>query len=136
MADTTSHSRNESQDIATNPFSSRFPLCLSETSCSHMHAGLVLSSLFCSIIDCLDYGVFIISLEIDRVSPPVLFFFFKNFLGAPGWLSWLNTQLLISAQVMIPRLWDRAPHQAPHVALSLLKILSLGAPGWLNQLSV
>ena len=32
--------------------------------------------------------------------------------GAPGWLSRLSVRLLISAQVMIPGSWDRAPHQA------------------------
>ena len=30
---------------------------------------------------------------------------------APGWLRQLSVQLLISAQVMIPGSWDRAPHQ-------------------------
>ena len=31
---------------------------------------------------------------------------------APGWLSWLSIQLLISAQVMIPRLQDQALNRA------------------------
>ena len=34
--------------------------------------------------------------------------------GAPGWLSRLSVQLLISAQVMIPRSWDQASQQALH----------------------
>ena len=37
-----------------------------------------------------------------------------------GWFSWLSVQLLILAQVMIPRSWDRALHSV----WSLLKILS------------
>ena len=42
--------------------------------------------------------------------------------GAPGWLSGLSVQLLISAQVMIPGLWDWAPCWALHWAWSLLKV--------------
>ena len=34
--------------------------------------------------------------------------------GAPVWLSKLSIPLLIWAQVMIPRLWDQAPHWALH----------------------
>ena len=35
-------------------------------------------------------------------------------IGEPGWLSRLSVLLLISAQVVIPRWWDRALHQALH----------------------
>ena len=44
--------------------------------------------------------------------------------GTPGWLSWLNVQLLISAQVVIPESWDQALGWALHQAWSPLKILS------------
>ena len=37
---------------------------------------------------------------------------YKALKGAPGWLSRLSVQLLISAQVLISQLWDRAPHVA------------------------
>ena len=30
----------------------------------------------------------------------------KNMCGAPGWLSWLSIELLVSAQVVISWLWD------------------------------
>ena len=43
---------------------------------------------------------------------------------APGWLSQLNIRLLISAQVMISRLWDRARYRAQCLGGSLLKIFS------------
>ena len=33
--------------------------------------------------------------------------------GAPGRLSRLSNRLVISAQVVIPGSWDRAPHRAP-----------------------
>ena len=46
-------------------------------------------------------------------------------LRASGWLSWLSIWLLISAQVMILGSWGWAPHQVPHSAQSLLKILFL-----------
>ena len=39
----------------------------------------------------------------------------KQIWGVPGWLSWLSTRLLVSAQVMIPEFWDqllRLPAQA------------------------
>ena len=36
----------------------------------------------------------------------------KNYLGAPGWLSWLGIQLLILAQVMILGWWDGALSRA------------------------
>ena len=32
----------------------------------------------------------------------------RAIMGASEWPSWLKIQLLISAQVMIPGLWDRA----------------------------
>ena len=48
-----------------------------------------------------------------------------NISRAPGWLSWLNVQLLISAQVTISWLWDRAPHWPLCWLWSLLKSLSL-----------
>ena len=32
----------------------------------------------------------------------------KYYSGVPGWLSWLSAALLISAQVVILRLWDGA----------------------------
>jgi len=32
----------------------------------------------------------------------------KIIVGVPGWLSWLGSQLLVSAQVMIPGSWDPA----------------------------
>ena len=37
----------------------------------------------------------------------------NQILGAPGWLSWLSVQPLISAQVMVPGLWDASLCQAP-----------------------
>ena len=46
----------------------------------------------------------------------------KRFWGAPGGLSELSFPLLISAQVMISGLWDRAPCQALSWSWSLLKI--------------
>ena len=49
--------------------------------------------------------------------------------GAPGWLSWLSIRLLIWAQVMISRSWDRAPRWTPSRAWSLLGILSF-SPAW------
>ena len=48
--------------------------------------------------------------------------------GAPGWFSWLSIQLLISAQVMIPGLWDQAPVLDSVQVWSLLKILPLSLP--------
>ena len=45
--------------------------------------------------------------------------------GAPGWLSCLSVQLLISVQVMIPGLWDQALCWALRCMWSLLGILSL-----------
>ena len=47
---------------------------------------------------------------------------------APTWLSQLSIGLLISAQVMIPGWWHRAPHPALHWVWSPLKILSLPLP--------
>ena len=43
--------------------------------------------------------------------------------GAPGWLSQLSSQLLVSAQVMISQSWDRAPHRALCRVPNLLKFL-------------
>ena len=43
----------------------------------------------------------------------IVFLVSECFLGAPGWLSWLNIQLLVSAQVVISRSWDRALQWAP-----------------------
>ena len=34
-------------------------------------------------------------------------------IGVPGWLSWLSSRLLISAQVMISESWDRALSMEP-----------------------
>ena len=45
--------------------------------------------------------------------------------GASGWLSRVSVRLLVSAQVMIPGLWDRAPHRALCWAWNLPEILSL-----------
>ena len=45
--------------------------------------------------------------------------------GVPGWLSGLNIQLLILAQVMISGWWHQAPSWASQSARSLLRILSL-----------
>ena len=45
--------------------------------------------------------------------------------GAPGGLSRLSVRLLISAQVVIPGSWDRAPCPALCGVWSLLRILSL-----------
>ena len=47
--------------------------------------------------------------------------------GAPGWFSQPSVQLLISAQVMIPGSWDRAPYWSPPWVWSLLKNLPLCA---------
>ena len=52
----------------------------------------------------------------------------KASLGAPGWLSQLSGQLLISAQVKISGSWDQAPCGAPRPAGSLREILSLSLP--------
>ena len=49
----------------------------------------------------------------------------NKWVGAPGWLSWLSIQLLISVQVMISPSWDGAPGCALCWAWSLLKILFL-----------
>ena len=49
----------------------------------------------------------------------------KFYIGAPGWLSCLSGQLLISAQVMISGSWDQAPYGGPHWMWSVLKILRL-----------
>ena len=39
---------------------------------------------------------------------------FRNFLlGAPEWFSWLSLGPLVSAQIMISGLWDRAPNVVP-----------------------
>ena len=51
--------------------------------------------------------------------------FLKSVLGMPGWLSRLSIRFLISTQVVVSQLWDRAPNQALHWAWSLLEILSL-----------
>ena len=49
--------------------------------------------------------------------------------GAPGWLSQLNVQLLISAQVMISRLMGSSPASGSSLAVqNLLGILSLCSP--------
>jgi len=45
----------------------------------------------------------------------------KNEIGAPGWFSWIDIHLLISAQVLISGSCVEAPHWAPHWAWSLLK---------------
>ena len=50
--------------------------------------------------------------------------------GAPGWLSQLSVWLLISAQVMIPGSWVRAPHQALRWAW---KRQDLGYPPWCGE---
>ena len=44
--------------------------------------------------------------------------------GSVGWAS-----NFISAQVMIPGSWDRAPHQAPHQAPHRAPLLSI-KPAW------
>ena len=49
-------------------------------------------------------------------------------MGVFGWLSQLNIQLLILAQVMGSGLWDQAQLQAPHSEKSLFEILSLSLP--------
>ena len=47
----------------------------------------------------------------------------------PVWLSELGTQPLISAGVVVSRLWDQAPPQALHWVLRiLLRILSFSLP--------
>ena len=54
---------------------------------------------------------------------------FKNAYGeAPGWLSQLSIQLLISTWVMISGLWDWGACWAPRWVWSLLGILSLPLP--------
>ena len=45
--------------------------------------------------------------------------------GAAGWLSALNIQFLVSAQVMISGSWSQAPCWAAHSMQRLLGILSL-----------
>ena len=45
--------------------------------------------------------------------------------GAPWWLSQLSVRLLVYTQVMISGSQDQAPHQAPHSAWNLFRILSL-----------
>ena len=46
--------------------------------------------------------------------------------GAPGWLSWLSVQLLISAQVMISRFVSSSPTLGSVLTVqSLLGILAL-----------
>ena len=47
-----------------------------------------------------------------------------SLLGASGWLSWVNDQLLILVHVVIPGSQDLASGWAPHSAESLLGILS------------
>jgi len=49
-------------------------------------------------------------------------------LGVLGWLSRLSNRLLILAQVMISRSWDRAPHRTSCSVESLFEILSLPLP--------
>ena len=56
--------------------------------------------------------------------------------GASGWLSWLSIGLLILAQVMNPRSWERAPHQALCWAWNLLKIFSLYSTFCLSPLLI
>jgi len=47
--------------------------------------------------------------------------------GAPGWLSQLSAQLLISAPVLISGLWVQAPCWAPHSVWTLIKKILFSA---------
>ena len=47
------------------------------------------------------------------------------FTGVPGWLSQLSIRLLISAQVMIPGLWDQSLCWALCCVWSLLRIFPM-----------
>ena len=58
-------------------------------------------------------------------------------MGAPGWLSPLSIQLLISAQVRISQFMSSSPALGSVLAVqSLLGILSLPAPPLLHTLSL
>ena len=56
--------------------------------------------------------------------------------GAHSWLTQINIQHLILAQVMISGLWDQAPHRALCWAWACLRFSLTVAPGWLSWLSV
>lgn len=63
----------------------------------------------------------------------------RQWVGAPGWVSQLRVQLLISAQFVILGWWDRAPHLAPQsvrsLSLSLCCSCSL-SPSKVNKLNL
>ena len=82
--------------------------------CTHIMSNAC-SVLFCSI---LFYSI---------LFQPILFFHLKSTShGAPGWLSWLRVQPLISVQVMISQLVGSSPTLGSALTMgSLLGILSL-----------
>ena len=117
--------RDSSLSIESHPGLEAFSILFSH----HFFTGPFCSDLFAAFNLCIFYSMFWFLLLVLCGIPcnPLHSLSFENLkLGAPGWLSWLSVQLLVSAHIMISQFGSSSPTLGfALIARNLLEILSL-----------